>query len=383
MNELPHRIRHVTRVVNTNRLFIIFFYNMILVQGLRLLSVSSRRGIKSTNRLYQSSTCLKSQDNQSDFTSHDGSSFFKDFKMDPSSSQAKSLTSSMGISSKQHEQLEHLSELVVDWNSRLNLISRKDCSVPVVFGRHILPSIALKNLNIIPNSVDGNASNESSAKVIDVGTGGGFPGVPLAIIYPECSFVLVDSVGKKLKAIEEMVAELGLTNTVTRHCRAELLHVEDDSIDHLHAYDVCVGRSVTALPRFCFWIQNLLKQSTGDNKAVNSDEGKLIYIIGGDIEDGVMNRALMDVPIDQLLEHADTSEKRALVFKASSVSSIATESGEKVPQLLQEALKQKKKDKRKQAESRPKRKIKGAWSKRDNSVKKDRGYDNFQRYDAS
>jgi len=205
-------------------------------------------------------------------------------------------------------------------------------------------------------------------------------------------------VGKKLKAIEEMARELELTNIQTHHGRVEeMVYMENDygseKGSHKHAYDVCVGRSVTALPRFCFWIQDLLKQKNkhdamkktvgdqgqGGEKTIDhnnsEDGGKLVYIIGGDIENAVINRVAMDVSIDQLLHYDGASDKRALVFQAEDVSSIAKESGEKSLS-SQHTLKKN----RKQRNS--KRNVKGAWAKRNNSVKKERGYDDFQRYDG-
>jgi len=121
------------------------------------------------------------------------------FAVDPNSNEAHDLLKKIGITdTAQQEQLKLLATLVVEWNERLNLISRKGCTVDVVFGRHILPSIALASL---PELLDGNDSDskDSRRRVLDVGTGGGFPGVPLAIIFPYVDFLLVDSVGKKIE----------------------------------------------------------------------------------------------------------------------------------------------------------------------------------------
>lgn len=301
-----------------------------------------------------------------------------DFAMDPFSPQARSITESLGISQEQHDKLCKHARLVVEWNDRLNLISRKDCSMEVVFGRHILPSLALAALpEFSSHSHEDDASiSKPKSRIVDVGTGGGFPGLPLAIIYPESEFLLVDSVGKKLKAIDEMAKELGLDNVRTHHGRAE--EIVDDPLlgrQYKNAFDVCVGRSVTAMPRFCFWIQDLLKK---DKKGTNGElleGGKLVYIIGGDVEESVTTRLVADVPIDDLLGFGGVSDKRTLVLRASDVVEVASESGEK---------KQKRGVTKKinTGNSFGERKVqaKGAWAKKDNAVKKQRGYENFRRF---
>ncbi len=313
-----------------------------------------------------------------------GTSTSMDFAVDPSSDEAKSITASLGISPEQHNMLAKHAKLIVEWNGRLNLISRKDCNVDVVFGRHILPSVALAGLPDFPRkeNEDDTSDVNTRAKIVDVGTGGGFPGVPLAIIYPDVDFLLVDSVGKKLKAIDEMVAELGLTNVQTHHGRAE--EIVDDPLQgrkHKNAYDICVGRSVSALPRFCFWIQDLLKKKKNKNQGNDDGAGRLVYIIGGEVEKNVVSRAIADVEIDDLLECEGASDKRVLIIPSSDVLNIAKESGEK---------KQKRGNRKKNnrpTNNRNKgdddggfRKSKGKWTQRDNAAPKQRGYENFKRY---
>lgn len=274
------------------------------------------------------------------------------FALDPESEEAYEITSKLNIDKSYHEKLVQLSHLVVEWNERLNLISRKDCTLEVVFGRHVLPSIAIAGIPGITLA--------DQKRIVDVGTGGGFPGLPLAILNPEVQFLLVDSVGKKLTAVQEMADELGLTNIQTHHGRAEELVVDQK-------FDICVGRSVTAMPRFCFWIQDLLQPNTG----------KLIYIIGGDIEENVLNRVEQDIPIHDILQTSDgqlsLSDKRTLVLQANDVVQIAQESGEK-----------------KQIIGKPKKKriqrknnaAKGQWAQKDNSTPKSRGYENFKRFET-
>lgn len=308
-----------------------------------------------------------------------------DFAMDPTSPEAlKVLRDHLGLSLEQHQKLAALAVLVVDWNTRINLVSRRDCTKEVVFGRHILPSLAplgmmssTGNDSVFPssnnNNHDGDGDDDSSGsassrfQVIDVGTGGGFPGLPLAIAYPECDFLLVDSVGKKLGAVQDMADRLGLTNVKTRHERAEVLAAQKG----FSPFDLCVGRSVAAIPTYCFWIHKLLKRDTG----------KLLYMIGGDIEEELLQQAELDQDIDDLLQCPGASDKRVLVFPQAAVQSIAAASGEKirVPIVAQPSRQKKKPNTPKPKSQR----AKGEWSRRDNSSPpKQRGYQNFQRFDS-
>jgi len=171
-----------------------------------------------------------------------------------------------------------------------------------------------------------------------------------------------------LKAIEEMVEELGLTNVQTHHGRVE--EMVDNSPFHRGAYDLCVGRSVAPLPKFCFWIKDLLKKEDGD--ANGRTEGKLVYIVGGEIEEMVSSKAKLNIPINSLIGKDGYSDKLALVFSESDVSAIAVESGEKKVRKGTQKVRNKPR--------RRKNNSKGSWDKRDSSVRKQRGYDNFERY---
>ncbi len=276
-----------------------------------------------------------------------------DFAMSPTSEEArKILRDHLGLSLEQYQQLAALAVLVVDWNSRINLVSRKDCTADVVFGRHILPSLApcgMKQDGVFPADV-------SNYQVVDVGTGGGFPGLPLAIAYPDSNFLLVDSVGKKLAAVQDMADKLGLTNVKTHNGRAEVLQAK---------FDLCVGRSVAAIPTYCFWIQKLLKKDTG----------KLLYMIGGEIEEKVLKQAELDRDIDALLQCPGASDKRVLVFPQMAVKAIAAASGEKIKvPMPSSSITKRNSSKSKQS--------KGEWSRCDPSTPKQRGYDNFKRFDS-
>mmetsp|Transcript_1307 Transcript_1307/g.2896 ORF Transcript_1307/g.2896 Transcript_1307/m.2896 type:complete len:238 (+) Transcript_1307:1489-2202(+) len=234
--------------------------------------------------------------------------------------------------------------------------------------------------------------------IADVGTGGGFPGLPLSLLLPKAQFTLIDSVQKKLVAVSEMAAEMEVGNVRVHWGRVE----EMDRKKHGGVYDVVVGRSVTALPRYCAWITSLLKRKTGasggdvdgDEKQGREEEGRLIYIIGGELEEVVESRIMKDMPLDRLLQRAEgTTDKRALVFLASDVREIAEESGElkKVVNAANKAgsasssASGKKKSTKSNNNNAPKsvdkNKARGEWSQKRNDVKKDRGYDNFKRYE--
>ena len=289
------------------------------------------------------------------------------FAMDPHSQEAIDLvTKRLGLSLAQYEKLTRLAELIVSWNERINVVSRRDCTKEVIFGRHILPSLALLAITTKEDGHDEALLASSSLKnIVDIGTGGGFPGLPLAIALPNVNFVLVDSVGKKLIVVQEMIRELALDNVSIHHGRAE--DMADDiliSRNHRKAYDICVGRSVTSIPRFCFWMQDLLKEK----------DGKLLYIIGGELDEDVVQNAEVDVAIDDLLQQSGSSDKRILVFPQTLVKAIARASGE---------VKQFRGSRKSAAGPNPSKreKVKGAWSKRDkDGPPKQRGMENFKRY---
>lgn len=253
------------------------------------------------------------------------------------------------LSEDQLSRLENLADLVVEWNDRINLVSRKDCNPETVWERHILPSVAICATE---NPL------QSASTVVDVGTGGGFPGLPLAIAYPEAEFLLLDSVGKKLTAVQDMAESLGLSNVQIHHGRAEELRGR--------RFDVATGRSVSALPQFCAWMHHLMQPETG----------RLMYWIGGEIEESVLSRVQIDIPVEELVTSLET-DKRVLILSQSSVSEIADESGITVtlpnPPKKQRPARTKKPDK-----------AKGSWQRRrgDENETKQRGYDNFQRYSS-
>jgi 16S rRNA (guanine527-N7)-methyltransferase len=294
------------------------------------------------------------------------------------------------LTNVQYEQLLHLTTLVCGWNERLNLVSRKDCNEVTVFTRHVLPCLAMHMYEIeLPSASatavkrDGETANNALqqppldlfqkplTRVLDVGTGGGFPGLPLAIQYPNAQFVLADSVGKKVAAVADMAACLSLTNVQTYHGRVEDYFASTSTTTKFH---VVTGRSVTALPQFCYWIQDLLHPETGH----------LVYWIGGDIESAILQHALTSVSIADLIPgwHDDGADKKVLVFTAAAVRAVAAlRSGAKTSVLTVATKTRTSKNNRDPAHggSASRKKLaKGAWQKKDGP--RQRGYENFQRY---
>lgn len=144
-----------------------------------------------------------------------------------------------------------------DWNDKVNLISRKN--IGMLEAHHLAPCLAVTRfLKLMPG-----------ARIADVGTGGGLPGLPMAICYPDAQFTLIDSVGKKLKVIEDIADKLGLDNVTTRHARAESLRTE---------FDFVTGRAVSDLPTFLGWVSGMLR--VGRKHSIRNG---VIYWRGGDL----------------------------------------------------------------------------------------------------
>lgn len=163
------------------------------------------------------------------------------------------------LSETQIRQFQQLEALYKDWNSKINVISRKD--IDELYLRHVLHSLGIAKV----------ISFEPKSKIMDVGTGGGFPGIPLAIMFPESKFHLVDSIGKKLKVVEGVAQGLGLKNVKTTHGRAETIKDE---------FDFIVSRAVTTMPTFVSWVKQ--KVSKGQNHPLKNG---ILYLKGGDLTD--------------------------------------------------------------------------------------------------
>lgn len=161
------------------------------------------------------------------------------------------------LTEKQIAQFEALEDLYKDWNLKINVVSRKD--IDELYLRHVLHSLAIaKVINF-----------EDGSSLMDVGTGGGFPGIPLAILFPNCQFHLVDSINKKLNVVREVMAGLELENVKVTHTRVEEIN---------ETYDFIISRAVAAMPTFVHWVKGKIA------KAQNNDlKNGILYLKGGDL----------------------------------------------------------------------------------------------------
>lgn len=163
------------------------------------------------------------------------------------------------LSPQQYEQFAALEDLYLHWNAQINVISRKDTEH--FYERHVLHSLAIaKVTTFLPGS-----------QILDIGTGGGFPGIPLAILYPEVQFHLVDSIGKKIKVVQEVASALGLKNLKASHARAETIK---------DRYDFIISRAVTQMPVFLGWVKG---KSAKNN--LHALKNGILYLKGGDLSE--------------------------------------------------------------------------------------------------
>ena len=167
------------------------------------------------------------------------------------------------LSEVQKEQFSKLFDLYSDWNSKINVVSRKD--IDELYLRHVLHSLGIAKV----------VQFKGGTTILDVGTGGGFPGIPLAILYPECKFHLVDSINKKLKVVDAVSESLGLTNIKTSHKRAE---------DINETFDFIVSRAVTAMPSFVGWVKNKVNKKSNHHL-----KNGILYLKGGDLTEELQN----------------------------------------------------------------------------------------------
>jgi len=157
----------------------------------------------------------------------------------------------------QVQQFEELEPLYKDWNSKINVISRKD--IDELYVRHVLHSMGIAKVQ----------GFEAGSSVMDVGTGGGFPGIPLAILYPDTEFYLIDAIAKKIKVVQEVVDALGLKNVTAKQQRAEKVKAE---------FDFIVSRAVTSMPDFVKWVRNKVKK-----QSKHQLKNGILYLKGGDL----------------------------------------------------------------------------------------------------
>lgn len=163
------------------------------------------------------------------------------------------------LNSEQKDKFHLLGKLVPEWNAKINVISRKD--IDALYEKHILHSMAIAKV----------IQFKAGTSILDVGTGGGFPGIPLAILFPECHFHLVDSVGKKIHVVENIAKELELLNVKQTHIRVE--KIKD-------RYDFITSRAVTAFPKFV----SLVKKNISREQQ-NELKNGILYLKGGEFEE--------------------------------------------------------------------------------------------------
>jgi len=157
----------------------------------------------------------------------------------------------------QREKFSRLEELYQDWNAKVNVISRQD--IDTLYERHVLHSLGIAKV----------LQFKSGTSILDVGTGGGFPGIPLAIMFPEAQFHLVDSIGKKIRVVQEIATALDLKNVKAEQVRAERL---DDS------YEFVVSRAVTRITPFVGWVRKNISRNS-----FHSLRNGILYLKGGDL----------------------------------------------------------------------------------------------------
>jgi len=171
------------------------------------------------------------------------------------------------ITGEQQSQFAQLQQLYELWNSQINVISRKD--IDLLYERHVLHSLGIaKVMQFLPGE-----------NVLDVGTGGGFPGIPLAILFPKTQFHLVDSIGKKIKVVTEVAKALGLQNVKASHARAE---------DVREKFDFVVSRAVTQLKDFYPWVKGKFNK-VSNNQLPNG----ILYLKGGDLSQEISESGLV------------------------------------------------------------------------------------------
>ena len=196
------------------------------------------------------------------------------------------------LTEKQRDQFRQLQPLYEEWNSKINVISRKD--MDSFYNKHVLHSLGIaKVYSFLPDQ-----------SVLDVGTGGGFPGIPLAIMFPETHFHLVDSIGKKIKVVEAVAEALGLDNVEAEQKRAEEIK---------YTYDFVVSRAVTHMQKFIPWIKGKIDKRNRDPLRLNG----LLYLKGGDLAEEL---GPLKARLTSLNEHFDDEffETKKVVYLSKS-----------------------------------------------------------------
>jgi len=192
------------------------------------------------------------------------------------------------LSEQQMEQITALDELYQEWNSKINVISRKDISL--LYEHHVLHSLSIaKLINFKPTTT-----------LLDVGTGGGFPGIPLAILFPECEFYLIDAIGKKIKVVQAISSALGLKNIRSEQKRADEVK---------ESFDFILSRAVSDFRVFYPWVKNKIKK-----QSFNDLPNGIFYLKGGELSEELKSfeKRMQLYPIKFLFEEEFFETKKII-----------------------------------------------------------------------
>lgn len=192
------------------------------------------------------------------------------------------------LTQDQKDKFSALQELYKDWNLKINVVSRKD--IDELYLRHVLHSLGIAKIQEF----------QQDANILDVGTGGGFPGIPLAILFPNTHFHLVDSIGKKIKVCDEVIDGLGLKNVTTTNSRVEEINA---------TYDFIISRAVAAMPTFVHWVKGKIAR-TSRHQLKNG----ILYLKGGDLSEELLTYKTAQVfPLHEIF-HEDFFETKKVVY---------------------------------------------------------------------
>lgn len=185
------------------------------------------------------------------------------------------------VDEKQKEQFSQLGKVYADWNQKINVVSRKD--VEQLYLRHVLHSLGIAKF----------ITFQAGTKILDGGTGGGFPGIPLAILFPGCDFHLVDSIGKKIRVVHDVIHELGISNA-----QAEQIRMEEVK----GRYDFVISRAVAPLRTLIHWTQSKLLK-----KSQHVYPNGLICLKGGDLSEEIKETGRKNVEVEELKDYFQDS----------------------------------------------------------------------------